>query len=277
MKFRPLRLLSLSFSLFSLFVLSAFANSINLGTAGGYAVLAGSTVTNTGSSVLTGDVGVWPGSAVTGFPPGVVVGGTMNMGNAAAQTAESDLNTAYNTAAGLAPTKVLTGQNLGGMTLTPGVYFFSSTAQLTGQLTLNDQGNPNAVFVFQIAKTLTTASASSVIFSNSLTDSNVYWQVGSSATLGTTTAFEGNILALTSITLNTGATIGCGSALAINGAVTLDSNVIGGGCGSASGGSGGGGITTVPEPGTVGMLGTGLILLTAIAFRKMRHPLAVSR
>ena len=278
MKFRPLRLLSLSFSLLSLFVLNAFANSINLGTAGSYAVLAGSTVTNTGSSVLSGDVGVWPGSAVTGFPPGVVVGGTMNMGNAAAQTAESDLTTAYNAAAGLAPTKVLTGQNLGGMTLTPGTYFFASSAQLTGQLTLNDQGNPNAVFVFQIAKTLTTASASSVIFSNSLTDSNVYWQVGSSATLGTTTAFEGNILALSSITLNTGATIGCGSALAINGAVTLDSNVIGGGCSSvSSGGGGGGGMTTVPEPGTVAMLGTGLILLTGVAFRKMRRPLAVSR
>ena len=113
-----------------------------------------------------------------------------------------------------APTQVLTGQNLGGMTLTPGVYFFASSAQLTGTLTLNNLGNPNAVFVFQIGSTLTTASASSVIFSNSLTDSNVYWQVGSSATLGTTTAFEGNILALTSITLNTGATIGCGSALA---------------------------------------------------------------
>lgn len=277
MKFRPLRLLSLSFSLLSLFVLNAFANSINLGTAGSYAVLAGSTVTNTGSSVLSGDVGVWPGSAVTGFPPGVVVGGTMNMGNAAAQTAESDLTTAYNAAAGLAPTKVLTGQNLGGMTLTPGTYFFASSAQLTGQLTLNDQGNPNAQFVFQIGSTLTTASASSVIFSNSLTDSNVYWQVGSSATLGTTTAFEGNILALSSITLNTGATIGCGSALAINGAVTLDSNVIGGGCSSVTSGGGGGGMTTVPEPGTVGMLGTGLILLTGVAFRKVWHPLAVSR
>src|ERR1700728_4676631 len=206
----------------------------------------------------------------------MVTGGTINAGNAAAQTAESDLTTAYNTAMGLSRTGTLTGQNLGGMTLTPGVYFFASSAQLTGALTLNTLGNPNAVFVFQIGSTLTTASASSVIFTNSLTDSNVYWQVGSSATLGTTTAFEGNILALTSITLNTGATIGCGSALAINGAVTLDNNVIGGGCSSSSG-SGGGGITTVPEPGTVEMLGTGLILLTAIAFRKMRHPLMVSR
>jgi type VI secretion system secreted protein VgrG len=147
------------------------------------------------------------------------------------------------------------------MVLTPGVYFFASSAQLTGTLTLNDLGNPNAVFVFQIGSTLTTASSSSVIFSNSLTDKNVYWQVGSSATLGTSTSFQGNILALTSITLNTGASIGCGSALARNGAVTLDNNVIGGGCGST---------TTVPEPGTMGLLGTGLAILIGSARRRLR-------
>jgi hypothetical protein len=264
---RAIRLLSLSFSLLPLLGLSAYATSVNLGTAGNYAVLAGSTVTNTGSSVLTGDLGVWPGTAVTGFPPGMVTGGTINSGNAAAETAESDLTAAYNTAAGLTRTGTLTGQNLGGMTLTPGVYFFASSAQLTGALTLNPLGNPNAVFVFQIGSTLTTASSASVIFTNSLSDSNVYWQVGSSATLGTGTTFEGNILALTSITLTTGATIGCGSALAINGAVTLDSNVIGGGCSSASGG---GGTTTVPEPGTVGLLGMGLALLAGVGGRRLR-------
>ena len=273
MKSRGLRLLALSFLPLPLLVLSAFANSVNLGTAGSYAVLAGSTVTNTDSSVLTGNLGVWPGTAVTGFPPGMVIGGTIHAGDAAAAQAQGDLTTAYNAAVGLSPTATLTGKDLGGMTLTPGVYFFASSAQLTGTLTLNNLGNPNALFVFQVGSTLTTASNSSVIFSNSLTDSNVYWQVGSSATLGTTTTFEGNILALTSITLNTGAIIGCGSALAINGAVTLDSNVIGGGCSSGSGGSGGGGgggTTTVPEPGTVGLLGTGLALLAGVGGRRLR-------
>jgi Ice-binding-like/PEP-CTERM motif len=131
---------------------------------------------------------------------------------------------------------------------------------LIGTLTLNNLGNPNALFVFQIGSTLTTASNSSVIFSNSLTDKNVYWQVGSSATLGTTTSFQGNILALTSITLNNGASIVCGSALAINGAVTLNNNVIGGGCRGS----------TVPEPGTLGLLGTGLAILAGVARRKLR-------
>jgi ice-binding like protein/stigma-specific protein Stig1 len=194
-----------------------------LGTAQSFAVLAGSTVTNTGATTVHGDLGVDPGLAVTGFPPGVVTGGTIHSGDSVALIAQNDTTTAYNALAGEAPTLDLTGKDLGGMTLTAGVYSFSSSAQLTGALTLDAEGDANAVFVFQIGSTLTTASDSSVLVINEAEDCNIYWQVGSSATLGTTTAFKGNILALTSITLNTGATVS-GRALARNAAVTMDAN-----------------------------------------------------
>jgi hypothetical protein len=196
-----------------------------LGTAADFAVLAGSTVTNTGSCVISsGNVGVSPGSAVTGFPPGIVSSPyTIHAADAVAAQAQIDLTTAYNNLAGKACNTTLTGQNLGGMTLTPGVYCFSTSAQLTGTLTLDALGDSNAVFVFQIGTTLTTATNSSVSLINGALSRNVFWQVGSSATLGTTTTFEGDILALTSITLNTGANMS-GRALARNGAVTLDGN-----------------------------------------------------
>jgi hypothetical protein len=233
------------------------AAPINLGTAGNFAVLAGTTVTNTGPTVIDGgDVGVSPGTAITGFPPGATVPPfTTHSADAVAAQAQLDLTTAYNAAAGLAPTQDLTGQDLGGLTLTPGVYFFSSSAQLTGTLTLDDQGNPNAQFVFQIGSTLTTASNSSVLTINggAMPGCDVFWQIGSSATLGTGTAFEGHILALTSITMTTGATIIDGSALARNGAVTLDSNTITN-------------CTQVPEPST--LLTAGLALMGMLVFRK---------
>lgn len=201
----------------------AQAQLFSLGTAQNFAVLGGSTVTNTGPSVITGDLGVSPGSAITGFPPGIVTG-TIHSADAVALQAQSDLTTSYNVLAGLSPTQDLTGQDLGGLTLTPGVYNFDNSAQLTGTLTLDAQGKSDALFVFQIGSTLTTASASTVQIINGGNDCNVFFQVGSSATLGTATAFEGNILALTSITLNTGADILSGRALAQNGAVTLDTN-----------------------------------------------------
>src|SRR3954468_22531113 len=194
-----------------------------LGTAQSYAVLAGSTVTNTGPSVITGDLGLSPGSAVTGFPPGLVSGGTIHAADAAALSAQTSLTTAYNSAAGQSCTLDLTGQDLGGKVLTPGVYCFSSSAQLTGTLTLNGQGNE--IWIFQIGTTLTTASGSSVVMSGGGSQCNVFWQVGSSATVGTGTSLVGNILALTSITMTTGANL-IGRALARNGAVTLDTNNI---------------------------------------------------
>jgi hypothetical protein len=229
--------------------LTAFANAIdvNLGTAGSFAVLAGSTVTNTGPSVIDGNVGVSPGTAITGFPPGIIIPPfTMHAGDAVAAQAQVDLTTAYNFAAGEVPSANLSGQDLGGLTLTSGVYFFSSSAQLTGTLTLNAQGDPNAVFLFQIGSTLTTAGNSSVVIINGGQDGNVFWQVGSSATLGTNTALIGSILALTSITLNTGADILDGQALARNGAVTLDTNDVS--------------ISSTPEASTGTLLGIGLLL-----------------
>lgn len=205
---------------------SALGAPVGLGTAASYAVLAGSTVANTGSSVIHGDLGVSPGSAVVGFPPGTVVPpGAIHASDAPAAQAQLDLTTAYNDAAGRASNASITGQDLGGQTLTTGVYTASSSQQLTGALTLDAKGDPNAVFVFQIGTTLTTASASSVVLINGASPCNVYWQVGSSATLGTGTAFVGTIMALTSATLNTTATVE-GRVLARNGAVTLDDNVI---------------------------------------------------
>ena len=198
------------------------AKAQSLGTAESFAVLGGSTVTNTGSSVVSGNLGVSPGSAITGFPPGTVVPpSTIHAADAVAGQAQSDLTIAYNALAGMACDTDLTGQDLGGLTLTPGVYCFSSSAQLTGTLTLNGSG----LFVFQIGSTITTASNSSVLLTNGGQACNVFWQVGSSATLGTGTAFVGNILALTSITLNTGADVS-GRALARNGAVTMDTNKV---------------------------------------------------
>lgn len=192
-----------------------------------FGVLAGSTITNTGPSVINGNVGVSPGTAITGFPPGIVLAPyAIYRNEAVAVQAQVDLTTAYNILAARPATADITGQNLGGLTLTPGVYNSADSSQLTGTLTLDGQGNPNAVFIFKIGSTLTTASNSEIRLINGAQGGNVYFQVGSSATLGTETTFTGKILALTSITLNTRASIDCGSALARNGEVTLDSNII---------------------------------------------------
>ncbi len=196
-----------------------------LGAARGFAVLGASTVTNTGASVIAGDLGVSPGTAVTGFPPGQMLSGTIHSADAVALAAQNDVTTAYNSLLDEACTEDLTGRDLGGQTLTAGVYCFSSSAQLTGTLTLNAQGNANAVFIFKMGSTITTASAATVLLTNGGSADNVFWQVGSSATLGTGTSFAGNILAMASITVTTGVRL-AGRALARNGAVTLDTNAV---------------------------------------------------
>ena len=195
-----------------------------LGTAASFTVLGGSTVTNVGPTIVTGDLGVSPGTAIIGFPPGAV-SGTIHANDAVAVQAQADATVAYNNLAGQACNTNLTGQDLGGLTLTPGVYCFDTSAQLTGALTLDGLGDPNGIFIFQIGSTLTTASAASVLLINGASSCNVFWQVGSSATLGTTTAFVGSILANASITLDTGANLS-GRALAQTGAVTMDTNTI---------------------------------------------------
>jgi hypothetical protein len=219
--------------IFSLTTQAKAATNVDLGAAGSFAVLAGSAITNTGATTVTGDTGSSPTPTETGFGPGadsITFSSGANHNNpdpndASTQLAQTNLTTAYVNAAGQTSSENLTGQDLGGLTLVAGTYTFSSSAQLTGTLTLNGQGNPDSVFIFQIGSTLTTASASSVVLINDAQSCHVFWQVGSSATLGTTTTFVGNIMALTSITLNNGATVD-GRVLARNGAVTLDHNTI---------------------------------------------------
>jgi hypothetical protein len=198
------------------------ASTINLATATPFGVLAGSTVTNTPPSVITGDLGLSPGSSVTGSP---TVTGTSFIDDPVAVQAKKDLTSAYVVAAGDARTATVS-TDLGGQTLTAGVYFESTGLGLTGTLTLNGQDNPNAVFIFQTgSSSLTTASASSVVLVNMASACNVFWQVGSEATLGSTTAFVGTILAADSVTLDSGATV-VGRVLAQTAEVSLDDNTI---------------------------------------------------
>ena len=198
------------------------APPVGLGTADSFAVLAGAGITNTGPTTITGDVGTFPIATMTGFGS-VTLNGTNHGGDAVTQQAKDDLTTAYNVAAGSGPpTSVPT--ELGGLTLTPGVYN-GATLAITGTLTLDTLGDPAAVFIFQTSSTLVTASDSAVVVLDGGTACNVFWQVGSSATLGTNSDLIGSVLALTSITATTGATIE-GRLLARNGAVTMDTNTI---------------------------------------------------
>jgi len=227
-----------------------------LGTADSFAVLAGTTITNIGPTVINGNLGLHPSTAVVGFPPGSV-NGAEHVSDAVAQKAATDLTAAYNDAAGR-PSTETSPPDIGGRTLTAGVYRSGAVASLglTGRLTLDAQGDPGAVFIFQIPSTLITPTDSSVRLINGAQACNVFWQVGSSATLDSGTVFVGNVLAEDSITMNSGASI-TGRVLASNGAVTLDNNVItrpgctspdpsSGGADGADDGSGSGQVPQVP-------------------------------
>jgi len=196
-----------------------------------------------------------------------VLGGTTYIGSGVASTAQADALTAYNNLAGLAPTQVLTGQNLGGLTLTPGVYFFALTASLTGALTLDFLGLNNADIVFQIGSTLGTSSGSAVNVIHQGLNDNVYYQVGSSATLGTYSRFQGDLIAAASVTVDTGATVPCGSLIALTGAVTLDSNIINNCSSTGSDVTPVSTASPVPEPATLGMVVAGF-LTAGVAVRR---------
>ena len=259
---------------------SAAEATVNLGSTVNFAVLAGETITNTGSTTIDGtfggDIGLDPGSSITGFPPGTV-GGVTHKTDATALQAKNDLVLAYDDAKSRTVTQVLTGTDLGGLTLKTGVYFFASSAQLTGTLILDAEGDPNAVFIFQIGSALTTATNSEVRLINGARFCRVFWQVTSSATIGTTTKFAGHIFALTSITANTGATIE-GQLLARNGSVTLDSNTITNGfcetitSSSSSSSSSQGG--TLPDTSTpwysILIAGAAITLIAAFALRSKK-------
>ena len=226
---RRTRLAGIALAILAVFALptAAQAAPVGLGTAAPFVVLGGAKVTNVGPSVLNGNLGISPGTELEGFGPPAVINGSTHATTEVAAQAQLDLTTAYDAAAGqpVLPANDLSGEDLGGLKLAPGTYRYNAAALMTGALILDAEGDPNAEFVFQIGSQLTTESASSVVLVNGASPCNVYWQVGSSAVLGTTTSFQGTLMALTSISLNSKATV-VGRMLARNGQVSLIENTL---------------------------------------------------
>jgi len=282
-------------------MITPLASADSLNSADNFAVLAGSTVTNVDATIITGNMGVSPGSACTGFVAGTgctlgagIVNGTVDLGDAIALQAQKDLTIAYTTESLLPSTGAILGGNLTGMTLGPGVYTVgAATSNLTGTLTLTDHGVAGSIFVFQMSSTLITSPESMINVAGLSPSDKVFWVVGSTATLGDNTAFDGNILALTDIIFDPGAADLCGRALARNGEVTfagqdatskIENQVTSTDCAgnlagsnglngiTAAGTGGGGGGTSVPEPGTWELLLAGaLSILSLSALRRHKH------
>jgi type VI secretion system secreted protein VgrG len=247
-----------------------------LGSAESFSVLGATTVTNTGATTLVGNLGLYPGTSITDLGT-ISLTGTTDDTDAAALAAQSAATAAYNVLATQSPTVNLSGQNLGGLTLTPGFYNYNGSAQLTGTLVLNFAGLSNTEFVFQIASMLTTASASAITVEGGNSTDGIFFDVGSSATLGSGTVFAGNILAETSISFDSTAEILCGRAIALTGAVTMIGNTVTNTCAGAGAGGYSGGPLSAPEPATFAILGSALVGLFGFAMRRRQGQAALYR